>query len=124
MDFLAAIRSSSAIGTPSGRTASAGAFEARAFGSCGRPVQAPNASAYAERFVRSIREECLDRLILFGERRLARALDEYVAHYPGERNHQGIGNALITPDTHPNRGTRIRCRERLGGLLRFYHRAA
>jgi putative transposase len=52
------------------------------------PVQAPNANAYAERFVRSIREECLDRLILFGERRLRRALDEFVAHYHGERNHQ------------------------------------
>jgi transposase InsO family protein len=60
-------------------------------------VQAPNANAYAERFVRSIREECLDRLILFGERRLLRALDEFVAHYHGERNHQGLGNALITP---------------------------
>jgi hypothetical protein len=53
--------------------------------------------AYAERFVRSIRAECLDRLILFGERRLFRALDEFVAHYHGERNHQGLGNELITP---------------------------
>src|SRR5262249_4111389 len=61
------------------------------------PVHAPNANAHAERFVRSIREECLDRLILFGERRLLRALDEYVAHYHGERNHQGLGNALTTP---------------------------
>ena len=50
------------------------------------PVRAPNANAYAERFVRSIREECLDRLILFGERRLFRALDEFAAHYHGERN--------------------------------------
>src|SRR5262249_40438135 len=50
------------------------------------PVQAPNAHAYAERFVRSIREECLDRVIFFGERRLLRALDEFVAHYHGERN--------------------------------------
>jgi putative transposase len=88
------------------------------------PVQAPNANAYAERFVRSIREECLDRLILFGERRLLRALDEFVAHYHAERNHQGLGNALITPETCPFRGTHIRCRERLGGLLRYYHRAA
>jgi transposase InsO family protein len=53
------------------------------------PVQGPNANAYAERFVRSIREECLDRLILFGERRLLRAVDEFVAHYHKERNHQG-----------------------------------
>jgi transposase InsO family protein len=88
------------------------------------PVQAPNANAYAERFVRSIREECLDRLILFGERRLLRARDEFVAHYHGERNHQGLGNELITPETRPFRGTHVRCRERLGGLLRYYHRAA
>jgi putative transposase len=88
------------------------------------PVHAPNANAYAERFVRSIREECLDRLILFGERRLLRALDEFVAHYHGERNHQGLGNELITPEIHPALSTRVRCRERLGGLLRYYHRAA
>jgi hypothetical protein len=61
------------------------------------PVQAPNANAYAERFVRSIREECLDRLILFGERRLLRTLDEFITHYHGERNHQGLGNRLIAP---------------------------
>ena len=88
------------------------------------PVQAPNANAYAERFVRSIRSECLDRLILFGERRLLRALDEFVAHYHGEWNHQGLGNELISPETHPAHGTHVRCRERLGGLLRYYHRAA
>jgi transposase InsO family protein len=88
------------------------------------PVQAPNANAHAERFVRSIRAECLDRLILFGERRLLRALDEFVAHYHAERNHQGLGNGLITPETHPGHGTHVRCRERLGGLLRYYYRAA
>jgi putative transposase len=88
------------------------------------PVQAPNANAHAERFVRSIREECLDRLILFGERRLLRALDEFVAHYHGERNHQGLTNELIMPETRLLRGTHVRCRERLGGLLRYYHRAA
>jgi transposase InsO family protein len=88
------------------------------------PVQAPNANAYAERFVRSIRAECLDRLILFGERRLLRALDEFVAHYHAERTHQGLGNELIMPETRPLRGTHVRCRERLGGLLRYYHRAA
>jgi putative transposase len=88
------------------------------------PVQAPNANAYAERFVRSIREECLDRLILFGERPLRRALDEFVAHYHGERNHQGLGNALIVPELDSSRGPGVRCRERLGGLLRHYHRAA
>jgi transposase InsO family protein len=88
------------------------------------PVQAPNANAYAERFVRSIREECLDGLIPFGERRLSHALDEFVAHYHGERNHQGLGNALIASETHPTHGTPVRCRERLGGLLRYYYHAA
>ena len=88
------------------------------------PVQAPNANAYAERFGRSIRAEWLDRLILFGERRLLRALDEFVAHDHGERTHQGLGNELISSGTHLAQGSHIRCRERLGGLLRYYHRAA
>ena len=88
------------------------------------PVQAPNANAYAERFVRSIREECLDRLIFFGERRLLRTLDAFVAHYHRERNHQGLGNELITPAAAVAGGTQVRCRDRLGGLLRYYHRAA
>jgi transposase InsO family protein len=88
------------------------------------PVQAPNANAYAERFVRSIREECLDRLILFGERRLLHARDEFVAHYHRERNYQGLGNELITPEATAVGGTQVRCRDRLGGLLRYYHRAA
>jgi putative transposase len=79
---------------------------------------------YAERFVRSIREECLDRLIFFGERRLLGALDEFVAHYHGEWNHQGLGNELITPAAPAAGGPEVRCRDRLGGLLRYYHRAA
>src|SRR3989442_608388 len=69
------------------------------------PFQAPNANAYAERFVRSIREECLDRLILFGERRLRPVVDEFVAQYLGERNHQGRGNALIAPGPRPLGGS-------------------
>jgi putative transposase len=88
------------------------------------PFQAPNAYAYAERFVRSIREECLDRLILFGERRLLHVLAEFVAHYHGERNHQGLDNDLIAPGPRLLRGPQVRCRERVGGLLRYYHRAA
>src|SRR5262249_42699727 len=88
------------------------------------PVQAPNAKAYAERFVRSIRAECLDRLVLFGERRLLPPLDEFVVRYHGERTHQGCGNELIPPAVPAAGGTEVRCRERLGGLLRYYHRAA
>jgi putative transposase len=88
------------------------------------PYQAPNANAHAERFVRSIREECLDRLILFGERRLTRALDQFTAHYHRERNHQGLGNRLIVPVPRGRADARVRCHEPLGGLLRYYHRAA
>jgi putative transposase len=87
-------------------------------------ARSPWQNAYAERFVRSIREECLDCLIFFGERRLFRALAEFVAHYHGERNHQGLGNELITPAAAVAGATRVRCRDRLGGLLRYYHRAA
>jgi hypothetical protein len=66
------------------------------------PIQAPNANTYAERFVRSIRAECLDRLIVFGKRRLRHVVDQFVAHYHGERNHQGLGNELIAPQCHQN----------------------
>ena len=72
------------------------------------PFQAPNANAYAERFVRSIREECLDRLIFFWERRLLHVLKEFVAHYHGERNHQGLGNDLIAPAPRAVGSARVR----------------
>jgi putative transposase len=87
------------------------------------PSLAPSL-ALVQRFVRSIHEECLDRLILFRERRLLRAVDEFVAHYHGERNHQGLGNALITPVAAVAGGIQVRCRDRLGGLLRYYYRGA
>jgi putative transposase len=87
-------------------------------------VQAQNANAYEERFVRSIREECLDRLIFFGERRCSAPSTSSWRHYHGERSHQGLGNELIIRETRPLWATQVRCRERLGGLLRYYHRAA
>ncbi|MFT5049212.1 MAG: putative transposase [Chlamydiales bacterium] len=87
------------------------------------PYRAPNANAYAERFVRSIREECLSRMILFGEGHLRRVVDEYLLHFNHERNHQGIGNELIDGESGMGTGP-IECRERIGGLLKFYHRAA
>jgi transposase InsO family protein len=87
------------------------------------PYQAPNANAYAERFVRSIKEECLDRIIPLGERHFRRAVREYVEHYHFERNHQGLGNALIVGAAAPTSGS-IRRRPRLGGLLNYYERAA
>ena len=65
------------------------------------PPRSPNLNAYAERFVRSIKEECLNRMIFFGERSLWKATREYAAHYHGERNHQGIDNRLIEPADHP-----------------------
>ena len=89
------------------------------------PARSPNLNAYAERWVRSVKEECLSKVILFGERSLRRALSEYVEHFHAERNHQGKGNVLLFP-----RGANIRCdgsvqcRERLGGLLRYYHQEA
>jgi putative transposase len=87
------------------------------------PERAPNANAYAERFVRSIKEECLDRLIPIGERHFRRAVAEYVEHYHRERNHQGLDNQLIgTPVM--GKTSRVQRRSRLGGLLNFYRRAA
>jgi len=89
------------------------------------PVRAPNCNAFAERFVRSIKEECLDRMIFVGEASLRRALREYVAHYHTERNHQGVGNRLLESlDTVSSINDPVYCRERLGGMLNFYYREA
>jgi putative transposase len=88
------------------------------------PPRSPNLNAYAERFVRSIKESCLDRLILFGEDSLRRAIHEFVAHYHQERNHQGIGNRLIAPNLNPHAKGPVCCRERLGGMLNYYYRPA
>ena len=89
------------------------------------PPRSPNLNAYAERFVRSIKDECLHRMIFFGERSLRKATREYAAHYHGERNHQGIDNRLIEAgDRTESTVGAIECVQRLGGMLRFYHRAA
>ena len=88
------------------------------------PFQAPNANAYAERFVRSIKHECLDRMVPLGERHFRGALKEFVDHYHRERNHQGLENRLIDGYTPRRRVGRIRRRPRLGGLLNYYERAA
>ena len=102
---------------------------ATAFGDAGirvvlTPERAPNANAYAERFVRSIKEECLDRMIPFGERHFRRAIREFVAHYHLEWNHQGLNNRLIAGTPAANAAGRVRRRARLGGLLNYYERAA
>ena len=85
------------------------------------PARSPNPNAYAERFVLSIKSECLDKLVLLGERHLRTAVREHVAHYHEERNHQGLGSRLITPPANDNAAGAIECRQRLGGLLRFYY---
>jgi putative transposase len=90
------------------------------------PARSPNLNAFAERWVRSIKSECLSKLILFGEASLRRAVTEFIEHYHLERPHQGKGNQLLFPSpvSPPAHAGRIQCHERLGGLLKFYQRAA
>jgi len=88
------------------------------------PPRSPNLNAHAERFVRTIKEECLEQMILFGEDALRRAVYEFVVHYHFERNHQGLGNRLIVVPTTVQTVGRVRRKQRLGGLLNYYHRAA
>ena len=89
------------------------------------PAKSPNLNAFAERFVRSIKSECLDRLILFGERSLRHVVSEYLSHYLAERDHQGTGNVIPFPDDRLGAaGQTVEKAERLGGLLSYYHRQA
>ncbi len=89
------------------------------------PAKSPNLNAHSERFVLSIKSECLNHLVLLSEAQLRRAVSEYVEHYHGERHHQGLGGALPEPGEveTPTDGP-VACRERLGGLLKSYHREA
>jgi hypothetical protein len=73
---------------------------------------------------RSIREECLSKIIPIGERHVRRVIEEFAEHYHLERNHQGLGNRLIDSEPSKEPAKRVECRERLGGLLRFYRSAA
>ena len=86
---------------------------------------------FAERFVHTLKTECLERLVLVGEKSLLKALREFEAHYLTERPHQGIGNSLVEPDgklqiepPEPNAPLELDCRRRLGGLLKSYSRKA
>lgn len=89
------------------------------------PAKSPNLNAHAERFVRSIRDECLDHVVLLGEGHLRTVVREYVAHYHRERNHQGIGNELIeSSTTPPSMTSAVARRQRLGGLLSYCEREA
>jgi len=89
------------------------------------PPQSPNLNAYIERFFGSLKTECLSRMIFFGENMLRGAVGQFLLHFHQERNHQGLGNKIIEPDEEVGLGHGdIECRERLGGLLRYYHRKA
>jgi putative transposase len=89
------------------------------------PRRSPNLNAFAERFVLSIKSECLSKMLFFSEAALRRAIREYVEHYHTERNHQGLDNRLIRPPAKelPAHGP-VECKKRLGGLLKFYCRRA
>jgi len=89
------------------------------------PARSPNLNSYAERFVRSIKESCLDRVILFGEASLRTAINHFVAHYHSERNHQGLASRIILPEiSHMGSSGPVQRRQRLGGMLNYYYRAA
>jgi hypothetical protein len=91
------------------------------------PPRSPNLNAHCERWIRSVKTEVLSQLILFGERSLRYCLEHYLCHYHAERNHQGKGNVILFPMAEDRIGEdsgQVQRRERLGGLLRFYHRVA
>ena len=91
------------------------------------PPRSPNLNAHLERWNRSVKEECLSKLILFGEPSLRHVLSNYVRHYHQERNHQGKDNLILFPAAADQIGSSsgpIKTRERLRGLLQFYHREA
>ena len=81
-------------------------------------------NAFAERFVLSIKSECLDRIVPLGEKHLRAAVRAFMGHYHEERPHQGLGNEQITQKTTLLGSGPILCRKRLGGMLRFYYREA
>ncbi len=89
------------------------------------PARSPDLNAYAERFILSVKSECLAKIIPLGEQHLRKAVKEYTEHYHLERNHQGLDNELIEKlASNPGRDGAVECRERLGGILKCYHRRA
>ena len=99
------------------------------FESCGikiikTPVRAPKANAYAERWVRSIREECLDRILIINDRHLKHVLREYERYYNEARPHQGIDQNIPGFNQRRSVDGKVRCRNLLGGILHDYYRAA
>jgi transposase InsO family protein len=89
------------------------------------PPRSPNLNPNIERFMRSVKEECLERMVFFGEKSLHAAVVSYLAHYHAERNHQALDNRLIEPGGEVGHTIgEVACRERLGGILRYYYRKA
>ena len=89
------------------------------------PPRSPNLNAFMERWFKSLKSECLSRMILFSRKSLEKPVRQYSEHYHTERNHQGLANELIQPDESVGAvAGRFECRERLGGLLMYYHRSA
>jgi transposase InsO family protein len=89
------------------------------------PARSPNLNAHAERLVRTIKETCLERMVLFGEASLRTAIQSFVAHYLTERNHQGLCNRIINPEPgHLGKAGGVQRRQRLGRVLNYYYRAA
>ncbi len=89
------------------------------------PPRSPNLNAQLERFFGSLKSECLERMIFFGENMLRTAIRQFLEHYHSERNHQGLGNQVIERGSEVGRSDgEVRCRERLGSLLRYYYRDA
>ena len=89
------------------------------------PARSPDLSAYGERFVLLARTECLRRVIPLGKKHLRTILSEFLVHHHAERNHQGLANELLSPlPANSNTGGSIQCRERLGGVLKYYYREA
>ena len=88
------------------------------------PPRFPKLNTFAERFVKSTKTECTERMVLFGEKSLRLIVNEYIKHYHAERNHQGIGNVIPFPDERAECfAGDVKKAERLGGLLNYYHRA-
>jgi transposase InsO family protein len=89
------------------------------------PPKSPNLNAYMVRWFRSLKSECLDRMIFFGRKSLEKAVREYVEHYHAERNHQGLANELIELEEGIDVvAGKIECRDRLDGMRKYYHRRA
>ena len=88
------------------------------------PIRAPNLSAFVERWVKSIKVECLDRFVVFGTDHFDHLVEEYLEHYHEERPHQGLGNRLVVERAPPSDNGPIVCSSRLGGVLKSYRREA